>query len=122
MMSSAKGTKEKPGKHVKEKAGLNRSIADQSWSTFLRLLEYKLDWRGGIMIDTECAYSSQECPKCGFTHKLNRESQSRFGCMNPECNFTANADFVGSLNIYNRGMAKLQKAERPEIIEWLTHT
>ena len=35
MTKSAKGTKEKPGKSVKAKAGLNKSITQQSWGDLL---------------------------------------------------------------------------------------
>lgn len=40
MSKSAKGTIENPGKNVKAKSGLNRSILDQGWhmfQTFLRI-------------------------------------------------------------------------------------
>ena len=38
MMKSAKGTVENPGKNVKAKSGLNRSIADEAWHLLQRLL------------------------------------------------------------------------------------
>ncbi|GHT01704.1 hypothetical protein AGMMS50276_30270 [Synergistales bacterium] len=41
MSKSASGTKESPGKNVRAKSGLNRSILDQSWYEFRRQLEYK---------------------------------------------------------------------------------
>jgi putative transposase len=103
MMASAAGTIENPGKNVKQKSGLNRSIADQGWAMFLGFLRYKQDWRGGRVIEVPPYFTSQRCPKCGFTHALNREDQSHFGCINPECNFTANADYVASLNIKVKG-------------------
>ena len=67
------------------------------------MLTYKQDWRGGLLIEVNPAYTSQRCPKCGFTHSENRESQSRFGCINPECNYTVNADYVASQNIKVKG-------------------
>ena len=36
MSSSASGTRENPGRHVKAKAGLNKAILDQGWSEFRR--------------------------------------------------------------------------------------
>jgi putative transposase len=86
MMASAAGTVEKPGKNIRQKAGLNRTIGDQAWGKFIAMLRYKMDWRGGLLIEVGAHYTSQRRPKCGFTHALNRESQSRFGCINPECN------------------------------------
>ena len=40
MTRSARGTKEKPGKRVKQKAGLNRSMLDASIGLFFSMLEY----------------------------------------------------------------------------------
>jgi putative transposase len=42
MSASAKGTVEEPGRNVKAKAGLNRSILDQGWRMFADMLNYKL--------------------------------------------------------------------------------
>ena len=47
MSKSARKTKENPGKNVKAKSGLNKSILDQGWGEFRRQLEYKQLWRGG---------------------------------------------------------------------------
>ncbi|WP_418534205.1 RNA-guided endonuclease InsQ/TnpB family protein [Parasutterella excrementihominis] len=47
MSASAAGTIENPGKKVKQKSSLNRSILDQGWYAFFRMLSYKLEWSGG---------------------------------------------------------------------------
>ena len=41
MTKSAKGTKDKPGKNVKAKSGLNRSILEQGWGLFCQRLTDK---------------------------------------------------------------------------------
>lgn len=41
MSKSAKGTVDEPGRNVKAKSGLNRSILDQGWHDFKRQLIYK---------------------------------------------------------------------------------
>jgi putative transposase len=41
MSKSASGTKEKPGKNVRQKSGLNRSILDQGWGMFLAIILQK---------------------------------------------------------------------------------
>jgi len=50
MSRSAAGTVEQPGRNVRAKAGLNRSILDQGWAEFRRQLEYKMLWAGGLFL------------------------------------------------------------------------
>ncbi len=45
MSKSAKGTADAPGRNVRAKSGLNKSILDQGWGEFRRQLEYKTAWR-----------------------------------------------------------------------------
>jgi putative transposase len=97
MSRSAKGTAENPGKNIKAKSGLNKSILDQGWSMFREMLEYKLAWRGGELVAVPPAYTSQTCPECGHVAKENRKSQSRFQCV--ECGHSGNADTVGAINV-----------------------
>lgn len=102
MTKSAKGTVETPGKQVKQKQGLNRSITQQSWGMFFELLDYKLNERGGKLIKVDPKHTSQTCPKCGTVSKENRLSQSKFVCKT--CNYSNNADVVAALNILARGI------------------
>jgi putative transposase len=43
MFSSHAGTAESPGKKMRQKTSLNRSILDQAWGLFRAQLEYKLE-------------------------------------------------------------------------------
>ena len=108
MSKSAKGTKENPGKNIRQKAGLNRAILDQAWYEFRRQLEYKLRWRGGQLILVAPQYTSQCCPACGHTAKENRTTQALFACV--QCGYTENADVVGAMNVLQRGRALLSAA------------
>lgn len=101
MSSSAKGTAESPGKMVKQKAGLNRSILDQGWAMFVQMLEYKQDWLGGDVLKVDPKYTSQTCPCCSHISKDNRTTQENFECV--ECGYKENADLVGALNVLARG-------------------
>ena len=105
MSKSAKGTAEKHGRNVRAKSGLNRSILDQGWYEMRRQLEYKQLWRGGQVLAIPPAYTSQRCACCGHTAKENRQSQSKFECL--ECGYTENADINGARNILAAGHAVL---------------
>lgn len=66
MTASAAGTIEAPGKNVRQKAGLNRSILDAAFSTLRRQLEYKTSWYGSqVQIIDRFFASSQTCSACG---------------------------------------------------------
>lgn len=101
MSRSAKGSLEQPGRNVRAKAGLNKSILDQGWGEFRRQLEYKSQWRGGIVVAVPPHHTSQECSRCGHTHKENRPSQERFEC--GACGHKENADINAAKNIRARG-------------------
>ena len=101
MSASAKGTRENPGRKVKQKTGLNRAILDQGWGEFRRQLEYKATWKGAQLIAVPAHYTSQTCPSCGHVSADNRKTQARFACV--ECGFEGNADTVDAINILARG-------------------
>ena len=61
MVKSASGTVEEPGKNVKQKSGLNRSILDQGWGILFRMLdEYMLEMGGEVRV-VPSQYTSQTC-------------------------------------------------------------
>jgi putative transposase len=104
MSKSAGGSIETPGKHVRAKAGLNKSILDQGWFEFRRQLEYKLSWNGGSLILVPPQNTSRRCPQCDHVSAENRRTQQRFHCM--ACGFEENADRVGAINILRAGHAR----------------
>ena len=101
MSKSAAGSSEAPGRNVKAKSGLNKSILDQGWFEFRRQLEYKQVWRGGEVLAVPPRNTSRTCPCCGHVSAENRQTQARFECV--ECGFEENADVVGAINILARG-------------------
>ena len=109
MSKSAAGTVSQPGRNVRAKSGLNRSILDQGWYEMRRQLAYKQLWRGGQVLAVPPAYTSQRCACCGHTAKENRLSQSKFRCQ--ACGYTANADVNGARNILAAGHAVLACGE-----------
>lgn len=113
MSKSAKGNIEEPGRNVKAKSGLNKSILDQGWHEARRQLEYKQKWRGGMVISVSPRYTSQKCSssKCGHIDKASRLSQSDFCCT--KCFSKMNADINAAKNILAAGHAVLAGGAEP---------
>jgi putative transposase len=102
MTSSAKGTIEEPGKNVRQKAGLNKSIINAGWGKFAENLRYKLEEHGGTLKKVNSAYTSQQCCKCHYIDSANRKSQSEFVCV--KCGHVENADVNAAKNIKEKGL------------------
>ena len=109
MSASAKGSVEQPGKKVRAKSGLNKSILDQGWYELRRQLEYKQQWRGGILVAVPPQGTSQRCHPCGHRSGENRRSQSGFRCVS--CGHVADADVNAAKNILAAGRAVLACGE-----------
>ncbi len=105
MTASAKGTHVAPGRNVRQKAGLNRSILDQGWYEFRRQLEYKQHWLGGEVLAVSARNTSRTCPGCGNVSADNRKTQAVFLCV--ACGFSGHADLVAANNILRAGHARL---------------
>jgi putative transposase len=104
MSASAAGTLDQPGRNVRAKSGLNRSILDQGWFEFRRQLDYKLQRSGGWLVAVPPHNTSRTCPACGHVSAENRRTQAQFHCV--ECDFKENADIVGAINILRAGHAR----------------
>ena len=109
MSKSSKGNSEQPGKMVKQKSGLNRSILDQGWGEFRRQLAYKVQWHGGMLLAVPPHHTSQTCPACDHVSKDNRQTQAKFLCV--DCGYENHADVVGAINILERGYRLLACGE-----------
>jgi putative transposase len=103
MSKSAKGTASAPGRNVRAKSGLNKSILDQGWGEFRRQLEYKTARRGGFFVAVDPKNTNRRCPCCGHVSKDNRRTQALFACV--ACGHEANADYIGALNVLAAGHA-----------------
>jgi putative transposase len=94
MTRSASGTLAEPGRNVRQKAGLNRSILESGWGLLVTRLEQKAP---GRVQKVNPAYTSQRCSACGHADRESRESQARFRCTS--CGFAGNADVNAAKNI-----------------------
>jgi putative transposase len=101
MTESAAGTAEQPGRNVRAKSGLNRSILEQGWFQFETFLSYKLAETGGELVKVDPRNTSRTCNNCGSIDARSRESQARFVCV--ECGHEAHADVNAAKNILRAG-------------------
>ena len=97
MTASAAGTLDAPGKNVKAKAALDRTLLRNGWSMARQMLEYKAAWSDVMLVAVPPACTSKACSACGPTATENRKSQARFECV--ACGHTESADRNAAKNI-----------------------
>ncbi len=70
----------KSSKRKKQKSGLNKSILSVGFGNLNKLLTYKIESKGGLLItlDTKQVKPSQRCPDCGTVHKEWAELSNRY--------------------------------------------
>lgn len=116
MSRSSRGTATNPGKRVRQKSGLNKSILDSGWSEFVRQLTYKATWYGRNLIGIDRWYpSSKRCSDCGFVLQKLDLSTREWTC--PSCGVTHDRDINAARNILAAGLAAsaLGEAVSPDL-------
>jgi len=102
MTASATGTIEQPGRRVKQKSGLNRSVLDVGFGEFRRQLQYKSQWYGVELTMADRFYpSSQLCstPGCDYRNKGLKLGVSEWTC--PQCGTVHSRDLNAAINLEN---------------------
>jgi putative transposase len=107
MISSARGSVERPGRNVRQKAGLNREILASGWGLLVRRLEDKAP---GRVEKINPVLTSQRCHACGHVDRESRKSQAVFRCTS--CGYACNADLNAAVNIA-AGHAATARGRRP---------
>ena len=94
MTRSAAGSAARPGRNVRQKAGLNRGILGSCWGLLVRRLDDKAPGRVHRITP---AYTSQRCAACGRVDAKSRKSQAVFACT--ACGYACHADVNAACNI-----------------------
>lgn len=92
----------KGSKRNKQKAGLNKSILSVGFGALNKMLTYKIEAKGGLMVmlPTKVIKPSQRCPKCGAVHKEWAELSNRYHLC-PDCGFEVPRDTGSAMVMYN---------------------
>lgn len=98
MVGSARGTAAHPGRGVRAKTRLNRSLHRVAIGRLLDDVERACLLRGTVFIQVPAAGTSRECHRCGAEGR--RETQALFVC--PRCGWSGNADLNAARNVQDR--------------------
>ncbi|WP_445520977.1 RNA-guided endonuclease TnpB family protein [Streptomyces sp. NEAU-174] len=104
MTRTARGTLDSPGRRVKQKAGLNRSILDVSPGELRRQLTYKTSWYGSTLAVLDRWWpSSKTCSACGWQNPRLTLADRTFHCGN--CGLGIDRDLNAARNIAQHAVA-----------------
>ncbi len=94
------------------KGGLNKSILDAGWSTFVSMVKSKAEEAGLVTVLTiDPKYTSQVCSGCGTIRK--KELSERWHSC--ECGCELDRDHNAALNILSKGMKTLSGGTHPTV-------
>ena len=98
MMRAARGAAVKPGRNVRAKAGLNRSLADAAFGELRRLLEYKCRWYGShLVLAPRWFASSRRYSACGEVREKRELADRTYAC--PVCGLEIDRDLNAARNL-----------------------
>ena len=104
MTASAAGTVECSGRQVQQKTGLNRSILEQNWGTFITQLDYKAASAGGQLVRVDPKRTTQRCAGCGgLPDKPLTRNDRWYHCTH--CGHRDDRDVNASKNVLFKGLA-----------------
>ena len=101
-------TKRRKGKRAsKKQRRANRHASKWAFAELHSYIAYKAALSGSMAIKVDAHYTSQACPRCGYTSKDNRpEKGLLFVCQS--CHYTLHADLVGARNVALRTLLARQ--------------
>jgi len=111
MTRSARGSVSEPGVNVRQKAGLNRVMADAAPGRLIQMLTYKAESAGGYVIRVDPRNTSRTCSGCGIVDAA-QAGPVLYRC---GCGLVMHRDVNAAINIVRRGCAASGAARRPGV-------
>ena len=108
MSRSARGSVAEPGRNVRQKAGLNRALADAAPGRLISMIAHKAESAGGKMIKVDPRNTSTTCSACDIVD-ATQLSRTRYRC---RCGLDLHRDHNAAINIKKRGVIALREAAR----------
>ena len=90
---------------------LSKAIAQSGWGMFLNFLSYKLEHKGGVLVEVDRFFpSSKMCSNCGHIHKELKLKDREWTCC--QCSTHHLRDDNACRNIRTEGMKILSEEAR----------
>ncbi|EEM16124.1 Transposase, IS605 OrfB [Bacillus pseudomycoides DSM 12442] len=83
---------------------VSKSISDAGWGTFRKMLLYKCEKFGSLLVRVDPAYTSQDCSSCG--NRVEKSLSIRTHICT-KCGTVLDRDYNASLNILRKGLERL---------------
>ena len=95
---------EYPPNGAAAKGGLNKSILDAGWASFIELVKHKAEWAGVTVMEVDPRKTSQMCSACGKEGEHKDRSRRTHLC--PYCGVVPDRDQNAAVNILDRGLGR----------------
>ncbi|MCI0491276.1 MAG: zinc ribbon domain-containing protein [Blastocatellia bacterium] len=102
----------KRGKKKGRGKKFRKAIAPWTYRRVLERAGQKAEQNRVLFVAVPAAYTSQECPDCGWCDKENRKGEN-FRCTH--CARTGDADTIGAMNVLARTLETLGSVESPRL-------
>lgn len=91
---------------MKEALRFGKSVSDNGWGKFVRMLTYKSERKGKHLVKVDKWFaSSKTCSRCGYKHKELQMSDRMYVC--PHCGSVMDRDHQAAIDIDREGMRML---------------
>ena len=92
---------------MKRSLNFGKSVSDNGWGSFTRMLEYKAERKGKRVVRVDKWYpSSKTCSKCGYVHKELTLDDRVYTC--PICGNVIDRDHQAAINTDTEGLRILR--------------